>query len=1226
MKNIFSNFTHCYPLQKTLRFSLIPQGKTEENIQKYGLLENDELKAMLYPEVKKIFDKYHKAYIDETLSTFVCDFEELFDTFDLYVNNKSKYQKAYKETSDKYQKMISEHLKGSKLAKSEDKFKELNPSNIIKSIVSSTNKISLTDEEIYAVKAFDNFSTYFSGYSEVRENIYSTNIAGSVAYRIICDNFPKFYWNCKKYNSIPDDKKLEFNSELKSLTSLALDEIFSKNYFINTITQQGLELYNTIIGGKTNNETSTKEVGLNELCNLYLKDQKIKFSPLYKQILSDRETASFIPTAYKNDIEVKTDIVTLCDYISESNIDSLRSAFLSDSLCLDKIYIDKKQLPFLSQLLFGGDWGRIGKALETHTVNNSETKSSKKAESITSKELFNLSDIVSSLESEDYSENILEDAFAAFEEAFASVVKYYNSEKAFLSDNSRIESFDNIKSILDEIQKAEKILKIFNAPDDVEKDDLFYSVFDEEYSRFRSNITVYNKVRNYATKKPYSQEKFKLNFNNYQLATGWDINKEKECSTFLLTRNGKYYLGVLKNRTIFEAKDDDGNITDDCFSKIIYKQIPNAAKYLSIKQIKPQNPPASILKLFEKGCELTKEDLCAKINYIVNDFLPNYAPIHDTDGNPYFNFEFKATENYSSWKEFCDSVDKQAYSLSFKPVSEKSIFSAIDEGKLFLFEIYSKDFSEKSFGKPNLHTLYFRELFSEENIKDPVFKLNGGAELFYRPASIRNPFVHKKGSVLINKKDKKGNVVDEASYMAATEDANTDMTIEELKNKHPSLLFRYAPHDITKDKRFSTPSYKFHVPITLNNATDVKYPKFNSAVLDAISENTDVNIIGIDRGERNLLYISVIDQNGNILEQRSLNSLNGINYHQKLAIIEKNRDNERKNWHTIENIKETKEGYLSLAVHEISSLMLKHNAIIALEDLNFSFKHGRFHIEKQVYQKFEKMLIDKLNYLADKSKTREEGGIANAYQLTNQFESFQKLGKQSGFLFYVPARYTSKIDPASGFVNLFTNDHLKYSSCATAADFISKFDSVRYVSEYDCFAFDFDYSKFNLKSTDYTNKWTAYTVGDDRVNTKIENGHYKHERTNVTKEMVDLFNTYNVDINQTDMKPQILKIDQKEFWKKLLWLLRLTLSLRHEDDKDDFILSPICVNGKFYDSRNFANTPDAKMPIDADANGAYHIALQGLRLLGRISDGKITADESGKQNYNWLKFAQTRNS
>ena len=52
------------------------------------------------------------------------------------------------------------------------------------------------------------------------------------------------------------------------------------------------------------------------------------------------------------------------------------------------------------------------------------------------------------------------------------------------------------------------------------------------------------------------------------------------------------------------------------------------------------------------------------------------------------------------------------------------------------------------------------------------------------------------------------------------------------------------------------------------------------------------------------------------------------------------------------------------------------------------------------------MLIDKLNYYVDKKlDPDEEGGLLHAYQLTN------KLGTQSGFIFYVRPDFTSKIEP-----------------------------------------------------------------------------------------------------------------------------------------------------------------------------------------------------------------------
>lgn len=106
-----------------------------------------------------------------------------------------------------------------------------------------------------------------------------------------------------------------------------------------------------------------------------------------------------------------------------------------------------------------------------------------------------------------------------------------------------------------------------------------------------------------------------------------------------------------------------------------------------------------------------------------------------------------------------------------------------------------------------------------------------------------------------------------------------------------------------------------------------------------------------------------------------------------------------------------------------------------MEDLNFGFKRGRFPVEKQVYQKFENMLISKLNLLIDKkADPTEDGGLLRAYQLTNKFDGVNK-GKQNGIIFYVPAWDTSKIDPVTGFVNLLKP---KYTSVSEAKSYLKQ--------------------------------------------------------------------------------------------------------------------------------------------------------------------------------------------
>jgi CRISPR-associated protein Cpf1 len=526
----------------------------------------------------------------------------------------------------------------------------------------------------------------------------------------------------------------------------------------------------------------------------------------------------------------------------------------------------------------------------------------------------------------------------------------------------------------------------------------------------------------------------------------------------------------------------------------------------------------------------------------------------------------------------------------------------VAEGKLYLFQIYNKDFSPFSKGTPNMHTLYWKALFDEQNLANVVYKLNGQAEIFYRKKSIE----------YTEDKLKKGH------------------HYEELKDK-----FAYP---IIKNRRFAFDKFQFHVPITLNFKALIKVPseeKFKIGFNKQINENVqkyiyqnpkDMKIIGIDRGERHLLYLSLIDLNGRIVEQYSLNqiinSYNGkehtIDYHEKLAKKEDERALAREQWGVIENIKELKEGYMSHVIHRIATLIVEHNAIVVLEDLNFGFKQGRFKVEKQVYQKFEKMLIDKLNYLVNKRQDKNAlGGLLNALQLSGVYhlDSLEKL-KQSGFLFYVPAWNTSKIDPVTGFVNLFDT---RYSSVDKAKEFFGKFKSIRYNSAKDYFEFEFDYNDFHNKALDTQTKWTICTYGE-RIKTfrnKDKNSQWDNETIHLTTAFKNHFGNY-----QGELKEYILAQDKKEFFESLMYLFKLTLQMRNSitNSEVDYLISPVAdKNGNFYDSRK----AESSLPKDADANGAYNIARKGLMLVERIKQSTDVKKVDFKlTNKEWLQFAQ----
>lgn len=69
---------------------------------------------------------------------------------------------------------------------------------------------------------------------------------------------------------------------------------------------------------------------------------------------------------------------------------------------------------------------------------------------------------------------------------------------------------------------AEKESNFYNGEDGLDR------ILDDEHYPDPVH-TVYDKVRNYISKKPYSNdEKIKVNFDNPTLLDGWDQNKEKD--------------------------------------------------------------------------------------------------------------------------------------------------------------------------------------------------------------------------------------------------------------------------------------------------------------------------------------------------------------------------------------------------------------------------------------------------------------------------------------------------------------------------------------------------------------------------------------------------------------------------------------------------------------------------------------------------------------------------
>lgn len=1237
------DLTGQYSLSKTLRFELKPIGKTLEHIEQKGLLTQDEQRAEEYELMKGIIDRYHKAFITMCLRNCkikVNNTDDELDSLEEYSSLLSK-SKRDADDEDKLEK-IKENLRKQivNAFKSGNTYGDLFKKELIKNHLPD---FVTDEEEKQVVEHFCNFTTYFTGFHDNRKNMYSDEAKSTaIAYRLIHENFPRFFDNLRSFAKISESEVANRFPEIESAFSLYLNvehiaDMFHVDYFPVVLTQEQIDVYNNIIGGKTE-EDGTKIQGINEYVNLYNQhhpDVKLPFlKPLYKMILSDKVALSWLPEEFENDEEMLTAIndfyKSVQPVIFGDDENSIRHLLTNIAeYNTDHIYISNDLgLTGISQQLFD-QYCIFEDAIKDELRRNvKQTPKEKRNPELLEERIKNLfkkekSFSISYLDSliKDKGEDTIESYYAklgAFDRDGKQTVNLLTQiEMAYIAAKEVLDGkYDNInqseeatkyiKDLLDAFKSLQHYIKpLLGSGEEAEKDNVFSSQLLNVWEALDVLTPLYNKVRNWLTRKPYSTKKIKLNFENAQLLGGWDMNKEADYASVLLRKNNQYYLAIMdkKHNHAFdiETLPSDGA----CFEKIDYKLLPGANKMLpkvffSKSRINEFAPSTDIQIAYRQETHKKGKNFnLADCHRLIDFFKQSIAKHEDWSKFP---FHFSDTSTYEDISGFYREVEQQGYTIGFRKISESYIYRLVDEGKLYLFQIWNKDFSDYSKGTPNMHTLYWKALFDKANLADVVYKLNGQAEVFYRKRSLQkeNTTVHKALQPIKNK--------------------NT-------QNEKSTSTFDY---DIVKDRRYTVDKFHFHVPITINFKSSGR-PNINEHVLDIIRHHGIEHVIGIDRGERHLLYLSLIDLKGRIIKQMTLNEIKqqtggnyGTNYKELLAAREGDRAEARRNWKKIENIKDLKAGYLSQVVHVIAQMMVEYNAIVVLEDLNMGFMRGRQKIERSVYEQFEHMLIDKLNFYVDKKKEAcAPGGLLHGLQLANKFESFNKLGKQSGCLFYVPAWNTSKIDPVTGFVNMLD---ARYESVESSRRFFSRFDVIRYNEEKNWFEFTFDYNNFHAKLDGTKTQWTLCTYGS-RIKTfrnPAKLNQWDNEEVVLTDEFKKVFANAGINIHG-NLKEAICSLAKREHLEPLMHLMKLLLQLRNSktNSEVDYMLSPVAENGVFYDSRSC----NGNLPIDADANGAYNIARKGLWVLRQIQDSK-PGDKLNLalSNKEWLRFVQEKSN
>lgn len=1259
MKEI-KELTGLYSLTKTIGVELKPVGKTQELIEAKKLIEQDDQRAEDYKIVKDIIDRYHKDFIDKCLNCVKIKKDDL-EKYVSLAENSNRDAEDFDNIKTKMRNQITEAFRKNSL------FTNLFKKNLIKEYLPAF----VSEEEKSVVNKFSKFTTYFDAFNDNRKNLYSGDAkSGTIAYRLIHENLPVFLDNIASFNAISGTGvnecflgiETEFTDTLKGKR---LTEFFQIDFFNNTLTQKKIDNYNYIVGA------------VNKAVNLYKQQHKTVrvplLKPLYKMILSDRIAPSWLPECFKSDNDMLTAIKaayeSLRDVLVGDNADSLRNLLLDiDNFDLEHIYIAKDSgLTSISQQIFGY-YDTYTLAIKDQLQRENPNLYDERIDKLYKKEgsfsiayLNRLVDTKEHITINEYYRLLgsycrekgkrKDDFFKQIDGAYCAI------SHLFWGKHGEIAQSDSDIELIQKLFDAYKGLQRFIKPllghgDEADKDNEFDAKLRKVWDELDIITPLYDKVRNWLSRKIYNPEKIKLCFeNNGKLLSGWSDNQTKsdngtQYGGYIFRKKNEigeydFYLGISADAKLFR-RDETICYEDGMYERFDYYHLkPNTLLGKSYIGNYGEDSKA-VLSAFNAA--ITKLQLEKKLVPKDNEKVPTYLKRLKQN---YANFyqilmnDDNVVDAYKSMKqhilatlatlirvpaaielaaqtdldvdELIDEImNLPSESFGYFPVATAAIEEANKREKkpLFLFKMSNKDLSyaaksseglRKSRGTENLHTMYLKALLG---MTQNVFSIGSGM-VFFR---------HKtKGLAEITARHK----------------ANEFIANKNKLNDKKKSIFAY---EIVKNKRFTVDKYLFKLSVKLNysqpnnNKIDV-----NSEVREIISNGGIKHIIGIDRGERNLLYLSLIDLKGNIVMQKSLNILKddhnakGTDYKGLLTEREGERQDARRNWKKIANIKDLKRGYLSQVVHIISKMMVEYNAIVVLEDLNPGFIRGRQKIERNVYEQFERMLIDKLNFYVDKHKeANETGGLLHALQLTSEFENFKKSEHQNGCLFYIPAWNTSKIDPATGFANLFDT---RYTNAVEAQEFFSKFDEIRYNEEKDWFEFEFDYDKFTQKAHGTRTKWTLCTYGMRLRSFKNPAKQYNwdSEVVALTDEFKRILEEAGIDIHE-NLKDAIrnLKGKKQKNLEPLMQFMKLLLQLRNSKagTDEDYILSPVAdENGIFYDSRSCGD----ELPENADANGAYNIARKGLMLIEQIKNAEdlnnVKFDISNKA---WLNFAQQK--
>lgn len=1069
----FRSFTRKFRVARTLRFELIPYDEHTRNLLRWDASTLEETffgeeakRNELRPYLKDLWDREIFDFTQRALAQFRFGEQDLQKAYDLFIaaqlarsdpEKRAEAEKALQAHLQALRNKLHKHLTSGYKEKVVGAKRELTAETIRKSEVLPLLQQRAVEMGSPYTDAVEAFARVFSKLQDLVRNhrhlFENKGKKGQLTTRVVEDNFRRFLANCAQWEAL-ERAGIELTPEER--------EALTPSSYNKFLTQEGVERYNRILGGEAAEVYQQRTEGLNNTINRYNQTARAEgkprltlLLPLYRlpgaarvakiELLEDDEAlVAHLRRAEEEGRRLREALESFFSWFFDAVKQSLKETNEGDTIDLNQVYLRPQGVRRVAQEVVS-EWAAFNEVIAAHKdavplgailafiPSRADAFRALVQGGAITPEAFvaqweqntlarlrggEVHSALASRAKRVYAN--LDDLEKQFHEATETFAQYRAKE----SKRPPSERWRGMKrawrAYLEALDDAARLLGDFATPEDQMlqgADPLFLEHFAPVLA-LRSEIRpahLLNLARNYLTKLEKHPAQLRIYFQPNFL-DNWSWTKI-ESSLALLGKDpqGKPVLFVFPRSDaarafqkaaqqkkvvggwgvfLFQQAKVDKLIptlvrTPKGVQRVTGRRDPDGQNRQKDAVLRKHLPPEiyEITKTVGFGKENTREHLG---DAAFDKFIAYYQEVvaeYLQDSRRGFSLVFRP--RYDSWKEFVEDVQRQTVRWQEKTVTPEVIGKMVKEGDLLVFRICNKDLCahRNLSARQNVHTIIFEALLSEENTKatPPPVRIGSEAKIFYRPA--------QKGE--LQPKEVGGHPIRRLTPEGEE---------EEVKEHH-----RYYERKLL-----------FHLPLFIND----DHPPLSSfsALNRMVNEELftpEQPIIGVDRGERNLLSYTLIDNQDRLLEAGSLNEINSTNYHALLKQREQERTRARQEWEEVGNITNLKSGYLSQVINVLVKKSLDRDAAIALEGLAFRFaqkRGGQF--ERSVYLQFENALLNKLELVIEKAKQdRPFQAVAEAPQVATVAKKTERsdFKGQDGIVFFVPAEYTSKTCPHCGY-------------------------------------------------------------------------------------------------------------------------------------------------------------------------------------------------------------------